>query len=296
MSLLRRTLPLLLAFAALPLAAGEEFFGYLKGADTLPKATSETYLWLTQRSDKGAGHYRATNLELEYEYGFSPKFTGNAALKGQSIDTSGLVIDGYLPGAESYSMRASGVELGMKYNFLPAAIAPVGVSAAFSLEHSWLDPHSGRDKKTTSASSDLLLQKYFLDDQLITVANVGLESTYAVRDEISDLPEGFDWPTTPEMEIELTGGAGVMYRFAPRWFAGAETFYQTEFETEIGQERWSWQGGPSLHYANRFWWATATWMPQLRGGGEQYVGQRDTDLHLIEKTKQEFRVKIGVTF
>ena len=39
-----------------------------------------------------------------------------------------------------------------------------------------------------------------------------------------------------------------------------------------------------------------TWTPQLRGGGLMYPGQTDTSLHLIEKTKQEIRFKIGLNF
>ena len=153
-----------------------------------------------------------------------------------------------------------------------------------------------QDKRKLSATTDLLLQKFFLDDQLVTVANFGLESTYARRAPIDNLPPGYEWSTDPEMELELKAGVGVVYRFAPRWYAGFETFYVTEFETEVGQERWSWHAGPSLHFEDRHWSATLTWMPQLRGGGETYPGQTDTDLHLIEKTKQELRLKIGYNF
>ena len=71
------------------------------------------------------------------------------------------------------------------------------------LEYSWLDKHSGRDKDTVSADVDLLAQKYFLDAQLVWVGNLGFEATYADRAPIADLPAGFDWPTDPEMEIEL---------------------------------------------------------------------------------------------
>ncbi|HZX27300.1 MAG TPA: DUF6662 family protein, partial [Telluria sp.] len=69
-----------------------------------------------------------------------------------------------------------------------------------------------------------------------------------------------------------------------------------EFETEVGQERWSWFAGPTLHYGGKSWWATLTWFQQIRGGGEKFAGQDDNDLHLIEKTKQEVRVKFGFEF
>lgn len=37
-------------------------------------------------------------------------------------------------------------------------------------------------------------------------------------------------------------------------------------------------------------------MPQLKAEDSMYAGQTDTDLHLIEKTKQEIRLKIGLNF
>lgn len=281
---------------ALPAHADENLFGYLSGAETLPRGANEAYLWVTHRTDKGVGHYSAYDVTAEYERGLTPRLTGALALRGQSIDTRGIVIDGYVPGDEKYGLRASGLEARLKYKFLSPLIDGVGLAGSVALEHNWLDPHSGRDKDTTSLTFGMQLQKNFLDDQLISVANVAVESTYAVRKPIADLPSGFDWPTGPEMEIELTGGAGLTYRVAPRWFVGGETFYQTEFETEIGQERWSWHAGPSVHYAARAWWATLTWLRQIRGGGETYPGQTDTDLHLVEKTKQEVRFKLGYNF
>ena len=287
---------LMMAGAAVPALADENLLGYLSGVETLPEGAKEVYLWVTQREDKGVGTYRATDVEAEYEYGITARLTGALALKGQSIHTRGILIDGYVPGDMSYGLRASGIEAKLKYMFLSPALDPVGLAGRVGLEYSWLDPHSGQDKRKVSATTDLLLQKFFLDDQLVAVANLGMESTYARREPIDNLPVSFEWSTDPEMEIELKAGVGLAYRFAPRWFVGVETFYETEFETEVGQERWSWHAGPSLHYADRAWWATLTWMPQLRGGGVTYPGQTDTDLHLIEKTKQELRVKVGYNF
>ena len=64
----------------------------------------------------------------------------------------------------------------------------------------------------------------------------------------------------------------------------------------MGTERWSLQLGPTLHYAAKSWWATLTWMPQVAGGGLTYPEQTNTNLHLIEKTAQEVRFKIGINF
>lgn len=287
---------LALTFTTGPAHADENLFGYLAGAETLPDGAQETYLWVTQRDDKGVGSYHATDVDAEYESGLTARLTGALALKGQSIDTQGILIDGYVPGDMSYGLRASGVEAKLKYMFLSPAMDPVGLAGRIGFEYSWLDPHSGQDKRKASVTTELLLQKFFLDDQLVTVANLGMESTYARREPVDNLPPGFEWSTDPEMEIELRTGVGLAYRFAPRWFVGIETYYETEFETDVGQERWSWHAGPTLHYGDRAWWATLTWMPQLRGGGETYPGQTDTDLHLIEMTEQEIRLKLGYNF
>jgi hypothetical protein len=98
------------------------------------------------------------------------------------------------------------------------------------------------------------------------------------------------------MEISTKLGTGVSYRFAPGWYVGGEAMLEHEYETEVGLERWTAFAGPSLHYGGRQWWATVTYFHQLRGGGEQYEGQANTRLHLIEKTKNEIRVKIGYNF
>lgn len=105
------------------------------------------------------------------------------------------------------------------------------------------------------------------ESQLVWLGNLGRETTQARRAAIT----GFDWPTGPEMEIELKFGTRLSYRFARGWYVGAETLHETEFETEGGQER-SRFAGPSLHYGGKRWWATLTYARQLAGGGEFYAG------------------------
>lgn len=279
-----------------PASADENLFGYIKGAEPLPKGARELYAVATRRSDKGQGHYEAWDLATELEFGATDRLAVSAELKAMAIDTSGLIINGYLPKDEQYGPRPSGAEAALKYNFLSPAKDDFGLSLYSAFSYSWLDPHSGQDKDTLSVEQRLLLQKYFLDGQLILAGNLGLETTHANRAGIDNLPEGFEWPTGPEMEIELLGGTGLSYRFAPGWFAGVEAYYEEERETEVGLERWSVQAGPNLHYGSARWWTTLSWMPQIRGGGEQYDGQDEQDLHLIEKTKQELRLKLGYNF
>lgn len=290
--------PLLIAslMAAATAGADENLFGYVKGAETLPKGSWEAYEIITNRNDKGQGEYDAWDSETKLEYGVTDRFSAEASVRLMSLDTSGLIIDGYLPKEKEFNLRTSGVEFAGKYNFLSPAKDDFGLAMYLSFDYDWIDRHSGQDKDTYSVELNLLGQKYFMEGQLIWVGNIAMETTYADRAEIDNLPEGFDWPTDPEMEIEWKFGTGLSYRFANNWYIGAEALYETEFETEVGQERWSVFAGPTLHYGGQQWWASLTWFKQLEGGGEMYEGQDDTDLHLIEKTEQEMRLKIGYNF
>lgn len=287
----------LLALCMAPLAhAGEHLLGYIKGAEPLPKGARELYQFATFRNDKDQGTYRAVDYLTEIEFGATDRLSVGLGFKSMSLKTSGLIIDGYLPKEKKFDWKASGLEGEVLYNFLSPAKDGFGISGSFGLSYDWIDKHSGQHKDTISAELGLLLQKYLLEGQLVWLGNVGMESTYAKRAVLADLPEGFDWPTDAEVELELKVGTGISYRFVPGWYVGAETLYETEFETEVGQERWSWFAGPSLHYAGKRWWVTLTYLHQLAGGGEFYEGQRDTDVHLIEKTESEVRLKIAFNF
>jgi hypothetical protein len=278
------------------LPAGEHLLGYVKGAEPLPRGAQEAYVFVTSRQDKGAGRYQAVDYLAEYEVGITNRFTAGGALKALSLNTENLWIDGYLPGPRRFGLKASGVELETLYNFLSPARDDLGLSASLAFDYSWVDPHSGQAKDTASLELALLGQKYFREGQVIWLANLGLESTYAHRAPIAGLPEGFDWPTDPEMELELKFGTGLACRIAPRWFVGGEALYETEFETAIGQERWTWFAGPTLHLSLPRGWITLTYLQQLVGGGERFDAQENPHLHLIEKTKSELRLKVALNF
>ena len=293
----RKTLALAAALiVSFPASADENLLGYVRGAETLPKGSSEFYQWFTQRSDKGAGHYSALDTKTEFEYGVTDRFQVSAELNGMAIDTHGLLINGYLPADKKTGLRARSVEFGVKYNFLSPAKDDIGLSAISSIEFGRIDPHSGQRKSEVEVELEMQVQKYFLEGQLVWVGNIGGRAAREKRQAIANLPEGFDWPAVPEMEIQTRIGTGVSYRFSPGWYAGAEVLREAEYETDVGLERWSTFAGPSIHYAGEKWWATLTAFHQVRGGGEKYDGQVDTRLHLIEKTKNEFRVKLGYNF
>ncbi|PWT71342.1 MAG: hypothetical protein C5B46_08410, partial [Proteobacteria bacterium] len=50
-------------------SADEGLFGYVKGAEPLPKGALDVEQWFTQRHDKGIGSYNALDTKTEFEYG-----------------------------------------------------------------------------------------------------------------------------------------------------------------------------------------------------------------------------------
>jgi len=287
---------LLLSATLLATSASAGEFGYLQSAETLPEGALEVIQSVTRRADKGYGDYEAYDFLTKLEYGVTDKFTIEGGLRAQSIDTSGLLIDGYMPGDEKYSAQFSGFEIEAKYKFLNTAEHDLGLSSYWGLNYSSKDPHSGQDKRTVSLETGLLAQKYFLEGQMVWLGNIGLEATHATRDEIQGLPEGFEWPTDPEVELEFKVGTGLSYRIVQNWYIAAEVIYEEEHETEVGKERYSLFAGPSIHYSSKKWWMTLSYLEQINGGGEKFDEQDDSNLHLIEKTKDEVRLKFGLNF
>ncbi|MCJ9428654.1 DUF6662 family protein [Kordiimonas marina] len=275
--------------------ADESLLGRVKSAEVLPKGAYDLTLGTTWRQGKDRGSYDGVDVKAELEYGLTNRFQLGFAVYGRSVRNRGLLVDGYLPQEGTFGPKLAAIEVDSKYNFLSPAKDDFGLSLYSALSYGWMDQHSGQDKNTLSLEMKLLGQKYFMEGQMIWMGGIGFEGTYADRAYIPGLPEGFDWPIDPETELEITVNTGLSYRFAPSWYIGAEIEYQTEFETEVGQERWSVFAGPSIHYGGEKFWMTATWLPQLDGGGERYPGQT-SGLHLIEKTKNEFMFKIGMNF
>lgn len=305
---MKKVLGLIIASSALSFGgahADENLFGYVKGAETLPKGTKEIYVVNTMRNDKGVGTYKAFDTNIEYEYGVTDKFTAAFELKLQSLDTKNLVLDAYIPGDKKTTLKPSGFGISGKYRFLSAAIDPIGLSAIATYEYSGIDKHSGTAKKSHEMLFGIQGQKYFMEGQGVLAVNASVFIGHEHRDpldkilsasQIAALPEGFEWPDVAEMEIEPAFGVGYTYRFAPNWFIGAESVYSVEYETEVDVERWSVFAGPSLHYGGEKFWGTLTWFHQLRGGGGENANNVLPKLHLVEKTKDEIRLKVGYNF
>ena len=275
---------------ALAANADENFFGYSYGTETLPKGHWELYNWLTWRTSKGAGDYDAIDLKWEAEYGITDRFQASLYLNQRYHaieDSAPEEEDGEPEFGNRDEFAFSGVQASFKYAFLSPYEDPLGL--ALYLEPGWnrIDKISGGHENEWELETKLLLQKNFLDDQLIAVFNVTPEF---------ELEKGrHEQHTESELALEFTGG--LTYRFLPKWYAGVEARYHSEypnFGDEWTREHWAVFVGPVLHYGTERWWFTLTALPQVYGKPQE--AERSHTLHLEEHERFELRLKTGINF
>ena len=275
---------------ALPAHADENLWGYVYGSDTLPKGASEIYLWATDRRDKGQGHYDAQDYKLEVEHGFTDKFQASLYLNGTAHDIKGaapLEDDGTPEYPDRNNFNFQGVQASFKYNFLSSYKDGIGVSAYIEPGYARYDKISGEREDQYSLEMKLILQKNFLDDTLLWATNFTLEP------ERSHNKASNDWEN--ELEFEVT--SGLSYRIAPKWFAGIEGRYHSEypnFTHQFDREHYAIFFGPNIHYGGEKVWWTLTYLPQVIGAPTD--DDRSSSLHLDEHERRELRFKIGYNF
>ena len=323
----------LVAALCLPATPAFAQFSFVTTAETRPAGSGQFQHEITNRSGKEHGDYSAIDQAASIEYGVTNNFSATGQIRFQSINTAGLLVPGYLPGDEQYAINVAGADFESKYKFLDTALDAIGLAMFFDTEVTRLDKHSGKGKRYLALETGLALQKYFLEGQVTWLANMAIQGVHATRAEIAQLdadgnqvsadimangrpltllfpdsglcdeegesffgdhPACFEWPNFPEMELELKFGTGVSFRFVNNWYFSLEGLYEEEYETEVGKERYSFFAGPGLHFEGQAWAVSFGYLRQLTGGGE-LIDPGDS-LHLIEKTKNEFRVKLGYNF
>lgn len=269
--------------------ADENYFGYSYGAETLPAGKNEAYVWLTHREGKDEGHYSAQDVQFEYEHGWSDTFQTSFYLTGRSHDISGTALEDEDTGAAITRKRDldfDGAKVSFKWNLRSPFKDGYGLALYVEPEYSGIDKISGDRVKEVGVETKLIVQKNFMDDQIVAVYNLTLEPEWE-----RELENGkYEWE--PELAVENT--AGVSYRFANNWFAGVETRVHMEYPEYEAREHWAWFAGPTLHYGGQQVWATLTWLPQVKGGPVE--ADRSRHLHLEEHEEQEVRLKFGYNF
>lgn len=269
--------------------ADENNWGYVYGADTLPKGQSELYLWATDRRHKETGKYNAQDYQLELEHGFTDKLQGSVYLLGSSHEIKGSAPLDQNGNPEYGDIKRSGItgaKASIKWNILSTYKDPIGLSLYLEPGYNNRFKISGEKQDEYSLEAKLILQKNFLDDTLLWATNLTLE---AERRKLQG--SGNNWED--ELEVEVT--SGLSYRFAPNWWAGAEMRYHSEYpdwRETFEREHYAIFLGPNIHWGSEKYWATLTYMENIVGAPHA----QDDIRHLMEHERHEIRLKLGYNF
>lgn len=280
-------------FAAPAAFATEYPFGYIYTTETQPKGRMEVEQWVTNLRGQAQGHYSAFMNRTEIEYGVTDNFQASVYFNYGAVSASGNNPDGttggrFVPDAADpnapYSNRFYD---STSLEFIWRVLSPYKnfMGVAF-----YIEPTYGPKRK--EIETRLILDKNFLDDQLVWAANLVAAH------------EQEKYPGVWEKEAEQQFLTGLSYRFAPRWSAAVEYRWVRGFggnSFAANRREYSHQSlGPTLHYADKRWWATLTWLPQLSGAhaydagkAQDIVGGR---IYGEAAARNEIRLRVGFSF
>jgi hypothetical protein len=282
---------------ATPAQADESLFGFIVGADIVPKGQGEAVLSITRRSDKDFGTYRATDVVLEGEYGVTDRFSVAAFVGGFNLKyKDAFAQEQVSPGVfeDVYPQQFSGTRLSKfgvagKYQFLSPYTDGIGLTVRTELYYQFRYGRiDGAKTKQVSFEPNIILQKNFLDDTLITTVNLKAEF------ENRKFTDG-----EAENEIKFEPGAGISYRVTKGLYIGGEGFYRAD-NLNGKFNHGSVFLGPTIHYGAKKFYITATFQRQVTGTppySYDTAPQFTTaGVNLEEETRNEFRLKFGVNF
>ncbi|MFN2644463.1 MAG: DUF6662 family protein [Burkholderiales bacterium] len=277
-----------------PAFGGESPFGYVYTTDTHPRGNSEIEQWLTRRHRQATGDYDLWQGRTELEYGVTDRlqtavylnYAAVSAFRNRPDGTTGpgaFVPDEVDPDARYGRRFFQSFSNEWIYRVLSPYKDPIGLAL-------YIEPTWGPDER--ELETKLILQKNFLEDRLVWAANL----TAAAE------KERFHGEWEREGELELT--TGLAYQLAPRWHAGLEYRHHRGYEGSgfsAGKRVYAANFiGPSVHYAAKGWWITATYLTQLANAKpytdearEDIVGGRFYGEH---HERYELRVKLGLAF
>src|SRR5258707_2975429 len=286
---------LLVAFCVgAPAMAGESPYGYVYTTDTHPKGKREFEQWITQRHGQSQGDFDLWQFRSEFEYGVTDRLQTALYLNYGSVNAFHNRPDGTTgPGAfvpddvDSEARYQKRFFESISNEWIYRILSPYKdvIGLALYIEPSW-----GPDKRELEGK--LILQKNFLDDLLVWAANFSAAAE----------KERFHGEWEHEGELELT--SGVAYQFLPRWHAGLEYRHHRGYaERGFSAEKRVYAAkflGPTVHYASRDWWVTATFLKQLANAkaytdaaGEDVIGGRVYGEH---HERNEVRGRFGLSF
>jgi hypothetical protein len=253
--------------------ADEPVFGYIYTTDLNPKGTTQFEQKIDGRYGQAHGTYNNIKMQSEIEHGVTDDF--QAALyinyshinaKNNSVDstTEGLDIPAnHDPSASYHNTRYDSFSIELIKRVLSPYVDPIGLAFYF-------EPTIGPRERELEGK--VILHKNFLDDQLITAANITLSyeqekvsSAFNSEDDEGAMPS---WQKAAMLDFT----AGVSYRFIPNWFFGVEYRNHNEFGgtwrmSRTTQEHTAHFLGPVLHYGGREFFVTLGFRYQIAANG-----------------------------
>ena len=289
-----RFLLLAAALFAAPAAAGDSPFGYVYTTDTHQKGQREFEQWITRRHGQSQGDFDLWQLRSEVEYGVTNALQTSLYLNYGHVSALHNRPDGttgpgaFVPDSVDPDSRYSNAFFESVSNeWIWRVLSPYKDAIGLAL---YIEPSWGPDKRELEGK--LIVQKNFLDDRLVWAANF---TAAAER-------ERFHGEWERENELEFT--TGLAYAFLPRWHGGVEYRRHTGYEgssfSSANREYTANFFGPSVHYASREWWVTATFLKQL-GNATAYNDEARQDViggrfYGEHHERNELRVRFGVSF
>jgi len=279
---------------AVPTFAGESPFGYVYTTDTHPRGEREFEQWLTRRHGQSRGDYDLWQARTEFEYGITDRlqtalylnYDHVSAFHNRADGTTGpgaFIPDSVDPDARYRRTFFQSFSNEWIYRVLSPYKDPIGLAL-------YIEPTWGPDER--ELETKLILQKNFLEDRLVWAANL---TAAAEKERFHD-----DWEN--EGELEFT--TGLAYQVAPGWHAGLEYRHHRGYEGRgfsAAKRVYAVNFiGPSVHYASRKWWLTATFLSQIANAKayndearEDLIGGRFYGEH---HERNELRIKVGFEF
>jgi len=256
--------------------ADEDVLGYAYGSETLPKGHSEVVQWITARTDKGAGRYRATDFYTEFEHGVTDRLQTSLYLTAERFAIHGVSgLD------DRQTARFSGIRFSVEYALRNPDRDGYGLSLYLEPEYAALDDVSGARRDEFGLEGKVIFQKEWLDGALLYLANLVVEPEQARE----------AGETARELGAEFSHG--LSRRITPQWYVGIENRWRSEFEPWQLAHATAYAGylGPALHFESGRWWITLAWSRQVTDWPATSHG-----LSLGEYEKNDFRLKTGVEF
>lgn len=293
----RRAFALVAALTALATVqtsiAAEYPFGYIYTTDTQPKGRFELEQWITTQRGQSRGDYSNIMYRTELEYGVTDNFQASIYANYNSVDAYANNPDGTTGGRfvpddvdPSARYKASFYD-STSLEFIWRLMSPYKDAFGLAL---YFEPTYGPMKKELEAK--LIVDKNFLDGELVWAAN------FVAAQEQEKYPG--EW----EKEAEIQFLTGLSYRFAPKWSAAVEYRYSRGYFgntwASSNREYSAHFLGPTLHFADKRWWLTVTWLPQMpwaKGYTPDAIENViDGRFYKESFARNEFRLRVGFSF